>query len=140
MAHTLEVSRLFTTTRQRLFDAWTNPDEMARWFFVSPDWSAEAEVDLRVGGQYRLTMITDVGSQLVQTGEYREISPPDRLVFTWNSDAVQDTLVTVEFEEVDGGTSLKLTHELLPTEELRDAHGDGWNGCLASLDAYLVSA
>ena len=140
MALTLEVSRRFTASRERLFDAWTKPDEMARWFFVSADWRAEAEVDLRVGGQYRLTMFTDLGSELVQTGEYREISPPDRLVFTWNSHAVQDTLVTVEFAEVDGGTSLKLTHELLPNEELRDLHGDGWEGCLASLGTYVGAA
>ena len=140
MAYTLEVSKHIPASPQRLFDAWTDPNEMAQWFFVSPDWHAEAEVDLRVGGSYKLTMITDVGSELVQTGEYREISPPDRLVFTWNSHAVQGTLVTVEFAEADGGTTVKLTHELLSSEELRDMHGDGWDGCLATLETYLVSA
>ncbi len=102
MSHQLELTRVFDAEREKVFDAWTRPELMARWFFVAPTWSADAEADLRVGGDYRVTMHTDDGQSVVSHGTYREIVRPKRLVFTWNSYAASETLVTIELQDLGG--------------------------------------
>ena len=71
-------------------------------------------------------------------GEYLEIKPPEKLVFTWNSPAVQNTRVTVELKDLGDSTEIWLTHELLPTEEARKSHEGGWNGCMVKLERLLT--
>ena len=84
-------------------------------------------------------MHTDDGQAVVSHGTYREIVRPERLVFTWNSYAASETLVTIELQDLGGRTSLTLTHEMLPSVEVMQSHGDGWNGCLASLGTFLAA-
>jgi uncharacterized protein YndB with AHSA1/START domain len=100
-----------------------------------------AEVDLRVGGRYRIAMEGPDGAVHVVSGAYREIDPPRRLVYTWqweNSPRFPETQVTVEFRaRADGGTDLVLVHEGLPDEDSYARHAHGWDGCLAKLDAAV---
>jgi hypothetical protein len=72
------------------------------------------------------------------TGTYRKLVPHGLLVFTWNLswDDSGETLVTVAFRDVEGGTEVRLTHERFATEALRDQHETGWTSVLASLDRY----
>ena len=76
------------------------------------------------------------------SGEYREVVPPERLVFTWawEQDGARghDTVVTIELFETPGGTRLELTHELFETEDARDRHGQGWSSCLDCLEEALA--
>jgi uncharacterized protein YndB with AHSA1/START domain len=100
-----------------------------------------AEVDLRVGGRYRIHMRGPDGTEFHASGIYREIEPPRRLVYTWTAETtpdVRDSVVTVEFHARGGGTEVVLRHEGLPTEESRERHGEGWNGCLEKLAGVLV--
>jgi uncharacterized protein YndB with AHSA1/START domain len=112
---------------------------MARWFFPDPTWTATATADLRVGGRYEVSMRDAAGGLHLQFGEYREILPVSRLVFTWTCPdlAVKDSVVIVELREHGNSTELLLTHELPPDEKILREHEGGWTGCLRSLESFL---
>lgn len=137
----LQIKRTFQAPRDRVFRAWTDPKELALWFHVSADYSTLVpELDLRVGGKYRLEMHHKGGNVHKVVGLYREIKPPERIVFTWRWEAdstAHDSLVTVEFRDLGKSTEIALTHEQLPSAEEREKHGHGWNGCLEELAKYL---
>lgn len=78
----IELRRILPATPEKIFAAWTDPELMRRW--MSPVGHAEAEVDLRVGGRFRVTMVGQ-GITIEHTGEYVEVAPPLRLAFTWQS-------------------------------------------------------
>jgi uncharacterized protein YndB with AHSA1/START domain len=98
------------------------------------------ELDVRVGGRYRLEVTTPDGARVVLSGAYCEVRPPERLVFTWQWDGDPDfgeTLVTVDLHARGNLTELVLTHERFLNREWRDRHGAGWNGCFAALEELL---
>jgi len=148
------IKRTINASRAQIYDAWTKPELMQRWFFPR-NGSAKTTADLRIGGQYTHDMIlpadqnvdckpTDVveptaaGTKVYRhSGEYLELKPPEKLVFTWNSPSVQNTRVTVELREVGEATEITLTHELLSTAEERASHTGGWNECLSNLASYV---
>ncbi len=142
LATTLEVRRTIAAPREVVFRAWTEPEMLMKWWRVDAGWSTPiAEVDLRVGGRYRLGMLEpDKDGPYVVGGVYREVTPPDRLVFTWaweGPGSAEETLVTVEFLDLGGTTEVVLTHQNFADQNMRDEHQKGWGGCLAQL-AYLV--
>ena len=130
---TLTIRRVFPVSLERMFQAWTEPATMGRWFFVGDEWSCRAQAELKVGGEYRLLMRTETGEQLECRGVYQEIVPLRRVAFTWNSHLHIGSLVVVDMRPVDGGTELTITHTGLPTADLREAHRQGWIGCLEHL-------
>ena len=134
------ITRVLQAPIERVFAAWTDPALMARWFFPVPAWTAEVEHDLAVGGRYTIRMYTGEPEPTVMTGVYQSIERPTRLVFTWNSHAIVDTLVTIELRDLGGMTELTLTHERLVEAATRELTTSGWAGCLDSLDRYLAAA
>jgi uncharacterized protein YndB with AHSA1/START domain len=94
---------------------------------------ADVEVDLVVGGRFRIHMENPEGQSFHAYGVYRHIDPPHRISYTWRweeaENDVGETLVTVEFNETADGTEIVLVHEL-PTEESRTGHEMGWQSCL----------
>lgn len=142
---TLEVVYRFKAPPAEVFRAWTEPEKLAKWFRPSPEGrEAQAEVDLRVGGRYRLGVPSSKGDVYTVGGEYKEIQPPHRLVFTWGwelaADDIPETLITLEFLDKDGGTELHLRHEGFVNEEERDSHAVGWQGCAENLYKLLGEA
>ncbi|HET7874267.1 MAG TPA: SRPBCC domain-containing protein [Methylomirabilota bacterium] len=140
-ATTLRLTRTLPAPRERVFRAWTDPEALTRWWGPHGFETPSAELDLRVGGRYRLAMrkLPD-GEVFYLTGTYREVRPPERLVYTWQWEAepeLGNTLVTVEFREVAGGTEVTVTHELFPSEKVGDDHNRGWSGCLDRLAGAL---
>ncbi len=138
---TLNLRRIFKARREKVFRAWTDPEELKEWWGPEGYATASAEVDLRVGGKYRLGMrkLPD-GEIFYLSGIYREIRPPEKLVYTWRWEAQPEhgeTQVTVEFREVRDSTEVVLTHERFPTEKARDDHNRGWSGCLDRLAKLL---
>lgn len=132
----LQLKRHYPFAREKVFRAWTDPRALKSWF--APDDAYQvpiAEVDLRVGGRYRIVMEKPDGESHRVGGVYREISPPSRLVFTWawESTPERESLVTVELRDSDGATELVLTHERLFDDETRARHLHGWTGCLERL-------
>jgi uncharacterized protein YndB with AHSA1/START domain len=76
------------------------------------------------------------GEVFYLTGVYREVRPPERLVYTWRWEAepeLGETLVTVEFLDRGASTEVVLTHERFPSDAVRDQHGTGWSSCLECL-------
>jgi uncharacterized protein YndB with AHSA1/START domain len=135
----LVIRRVVPAARDRVFEAWTKPEIMSQWFAAAPDWRCEATADVRVGGTYRLRMLEPTGTAHEQFGEYREIVPVSRLVFTWSCPevGVRGSVVTLELEDRGAETALTLTHELPDDREIRRSHEHGWAGCLANLDSFL---
>ncbi len=138
---TLNLRRIFKAPREKVFRAWTDPEELKKWWGPEGYVTLSAEVDLRVGGKYRFGMrkLPD-GEIFYLTGVYREVRAPERLVYTWRWEAkpeMGETLVAVEFREVGGSTEVVLTHEFFPTATARDDHNRGWNGCLDRLAKLL---
>lgn len=110
---------------------------MTRWFHMAEPWSTPlAEVDLRLGGAYRVDMFTGGGQLLTYRGTYCEIDPPNRLVFSWPPLARSDVVSTVTVElflRPDNGTLLCLTHEGLSDDETARANEQGWSAVLDML-------
>ena len=136
-ANTLRVARTFTVPREKVFHAWTDPEELKRWFGPVGYATLNAEVDLRVGGKYRLGMrkLPD-GEIFYLSGVYREVRHPEKLVYTWfweNEPELGETLVTVEFRARGHSTEVVVTHDLFPNQTMRDDHDMGWNSCLDRL-------
>jgi uncharacterized protein YndB with AHSA1/START domain len=138
--NTLQLRRTFRAPRAKVFRAWTDPEALKQWFGPPGYPGQAAEVDLRRGGRYRITMRKDPdGDPFSAFGTFQEIRPPERLVFTWNYDHsdIGDTLVTIDFRDLGDQTEIVLTHERFPSPEERDKHNVGWNGCLDRLEQFV---
>lgn len=132
----LEIKRLIKAPRDRVFAAWTTPQDIQKWFGPGPCRVLSAKVDLRPGGEYRIQAEGGECGNCEVVGVYREIKRPSRLVYTWQwqGSEMGETLVTVDFAEVDGWTEVRLRHEGFPAAEPRDKHNQGWDGCLDKLE------
>lgn len=131
----LRMTRMFAAPREKVFQAWTQPEHLRNWWGMSVGYTAPiVEVDLRVGGKYRLAMQPPDQEELhIVGGTFREISPPEKLVYTWGfqhegmvQNEQSETLVTIEFRDLGDSTELVLTHEYFPTEEICEQHRQGW--------------
>jgi uncharacterized protein YndB with AHSA1/START domain len=137
----LQMKRTFQAPREKVFRAWTNARELALWFAPSAEYSTVVpELDLRVGGKYIVEMHHKGGNVHKLYGIYREIAPPEKVVFTWRSGSdptAHESVVTVEFRDLGQATEICLTHELLPDTESRGKHEHGWTGCLEQFASFL---
>ncbi len=131
----LEIVRRLSGTPEDVFAAWTEPQVMKEWFAPPPMSVPSASVDLRPGGTYRVEMLSPGGQLHVAIGSYHEISPPTRLVMSWRWEGQEmpDTLLTIEIRAVKDGSELHLLHERFPSDQSRDQHKAGWEGCLGRL-------
>lgn len=141
----LVVRRTIRAPRERVFRAWTTPEDLRVWWRTSPAHTpALAEIDLRPGGAWRLGMTGPSGATYVATGVFRVVEPPLRLVYTWRwvapEPASTESLVTVEFHESAGATEVVVSHAGLPDAAVRRSHGEGWTACATSLARLLESA
>ena len=135
--HSLTVERVIPGPIEEVFDAWLDPVSMKQWMKPGPMTLSEATVDPVVGGKYALTFAGE-GQVIPHEGEYREITRPHRLVFTWKSAGTGDTVVTIAFAKVaDRKTKLTLTHERFVSEAVRDGHRSGWGGILEKLEQTM---
>jgi len=135
------IRRMLPATREEVFAAWTDPESMAHWMCPGDVTRAEAHLDVRVGGSYRILM-KGKSQDYDHTGEYQVVEPPSKLVFTWTSKGTGDetTLVTVEIFERGKHSELVLTHERFPTPEHAKRHEGGWGQIADKLAAYLGEA
>lgn len=138
------IRRVVAASQDIAFEAWTSPEHVRRWW--CPTETARCtlcEIALRVGGRYRLHMDDPgEGTKCKVEGEFREISPPHRLVYTWNAithqGEVQNTLVTVEFRSLgEDATEVVIRHSDLPDTPIREGHDEGWRSMLASYADYM---
>lgn len=136
-AGTLKIARTIKAAPEAVFAAWTQPEHMKHWSAPEGMDVAIAEVDLTAGGRFHIQMKNAEGGEHNARGVYREIESPSRLVYTWNWDEHPDageSLITVEFSAVEGGTEVTMVHSRLPSEELVNEHESGWTSCLNRLE------
>jgi uncharacterized protein YndB with AHSA1/START domain len=138
---TLIVRRVIAASATRLFEAWTTPALLHRWWGPRDVRCIAAEVDLRVGGAYRLGNELPDGRVVWITGRFEHIEPPRVLVYSWQIGEEPTSRVTVRFEphEVDQ-TEVVVRHDRIASLAARDEHGLGWDGCLAGLAGWAAPA
>ncbi len=137
MTNELRLSRTLSFPVDRVWRALTDPVALAAWFWPER-FATTAEIDLRVGGRYR---IDGPGAGMAVAGEYTAVEPPHRLAFTWRWDGDSDeTMVTVELTPSGTGTDLVIVHSGFAAEVERDNHAKGWSDCLDRLPGWLSTA
>lgn len=135
----LVVRRTIRAKPERLFDAWTDGEQLARWWGPPGTRCVGAEFEARAGGVYRIGNELGDGSVVWIRGEVELVERPRRLVFSWSiaKDAPRER-VTVRFDAAADGASTEVivTHERVANEAARRSHTMGWEGCLAGLDRH----
>ena len=134
----LEMERLIPAPPERVFEYWTEPELVAKWFGLGEFDVPSSDLDLRPGGKWRTTIRSPEGQLRTVSGVYSTIEPPRRLVFTWawdddNGVRGHETQVTVTLEPTPGGTRLRLVQEDFQNREVRDRHNGGWASSLSKL-------
>jgi uncharacterized protein YndB with AHSA1/START domain len=141
LGQVVRIERTFAASAEAVFEAWTNPEVMRRWFHPAADWETpEAEVDLRLGGKVRVVMRRPDGTEVEAHGEYTLIDRPHRLRMTWtfNDDPSNEQLMELSFSESEGSTTVLMVNSGISTDERRDAQQWGWEGCLDQLRRVLA--
>jgi len=139
--HLVRIERTFAASAEEVFDAWTSPEVMRRWFHCAPDWGTpEAEVDLRLGGKVRVVMRRPDGTDAAAQGVYTLIERPHRLAMTWtfDDDPANEQRIELFFSESAGSTTVLMVNSGISTDQRRDAQDAGWRGCLDQLERALA--
>jgi len=143
-SNSVEITRIFDAPRTLVWQAWTDPQHLMRWWGPQAFTSPACTLDLRVGGKYHFCMRSAEGQDFWSTGVFREIVPPEKLVYTDSfadadgnvvpasyygmpGDWATEMVVTLTFEEQDGKTKMTLRHVGLPTGEISEMTSLGWN-------------
>jgi uncharacterized protein YndB with AHSA1/START domain len=143
----LVITRTFDVSRERVFDAWLDGQQIASWIGPRSVSAQTLEMSAKVGGAYRIHMRGADGSGgPTVNGTFREIVRPERLVFTWKWEtghpmgaAGQETLITLTFRAVGTKTEMTLRHENFETAQSRDSHNQGWNASFEKMAELLSS-
>jgi uncharacterized protein YndB with AHSA1/START domain len=141
-ARVVRIERTFDAPAEDVFDAWTSPEVIRRWFIPRQGWhEADAEVDLRVGGTIRVVMHDNDGEPVRAGGEYVEIDRPRRLVMTWTfeDDPSNRQLIEIDFIEQDGVTTVLFVNSDISDPDRRNAQYEGWQGCFDEMERVLAS-
>jgi uncharacterized protein YndB with AHSA1/START domain len=136
----ITIRRLIPAARERVFEAWTKPEELKRWSAPGDMVNPVVEVDLQTGGRYRIDMRAPDGREHRVTGVYRVVDPPNRLVYTWfweTNPALGEMLVSVDFLDRGSQTEVVLEHSQLVSPDAATPHERGWTGCLLKLECLF---
>jgi uncharacterized protein YndB with AHSA1/START domain len=136
-SYELVIERLLPATPERVFDAWVNPETLARW------WGPEGFTDLSEGGRWRTVMLSPEGQRHIVSGVYRKIDRPARLVFTWawedeDGSRGAESEVDLTFRPAGSGTQLHLVHRRFASAESRDSHRLGWQSSFNDLERLFA--
>ena len=137
----LTLKRRFNAAPEKVYAAWADAERLVQWFGPASveAGSVKADIDLRVGGHYRISF--NANGQYNQVGGvYREVVPNERLVFSWawHSTPERESLVTVLLKPDGAGTLLTFHHEQFADATARDNHERGWTELFAKLENYLA--
>ena len=144
----VEIRRMFAAKREKVFEAWTQREKLEKWMCRFPNNGTRyTAFDARPGGTNVMEVTSADGTMYKQRVTFREIRPPEKLVFTWAWEKFSpsgqkvneqlETLVTVEFQPRGTFTEVFLTHEGLTDAQARADHNKGWNGCFDALEKAL---
>jgi uncharacterized protein YndB with AHSA1/START domain len=143
----LTLKRRIKAPPQKVYDAWTQPEKMIQWWGVGAMVGGKgggktpiAETDLRIGGRFRVQFWSQDGDHNSASGEYREIVPGEKLVFSWSWQSTSERVsqVTLTFKPDGDATMLTLLHEMFFDEKARDSHIRGWTAALDNLEGVFA--
>jgi glutathione S-transferase len=131
IGETIVVKRIVKAPCERVFQAWTEPRQLAQWFSPEDVECRSVEAEVKVGGAYRIQMASKKGDHIA-IGKYKKITANKLLRFTfeWEHYAMPKSVITVEFEDLGKTTRVTLTHEGLPDDEDASDHNKGWTSAL----------
>lgn len=135
----LTLTRRYAAAPEKVWRAWTDPQALSQWWAPV----SSAELDLRVGGRFRIVFGGSDGKENECAGVYQEVVPNRRLAFTWHwprTTPERISLVTLTFERAGHETELVLRHEEFFDEKARDGHKQGWTVSLEKLAVFLQSS
>ena len=137
---TVNIDKIINAPIEKVFDAWLTPKMLSKFMKGMPDkTNTDVEIDAREGGLF--TFVMHVGDEKIpHTGKYLEISRPDKLVFSWESQysVVDNSTVTLNFTKIDDNkTNISLSHVKFIDEEARSAHEGGWGYILDKLNEVM---
>jgi uncharacterized protein YndB with AHSA1/START domain len=148
----LELTRVIRASRAKVYEAWTRPEILKKWYAPGEMNFVSATLDVREGGAYEVSTQgvicategmteEDRKRQVTVSGQYRRVIPNELLQFTWTGSwaPTETSMVTVFLRDVEGGTEIRLRHEQFATENSRDGHVMGWESLLGKLAAALDS-
>ena len=138
----LTLTRRLRARPEKVYAAWTQAAQLAQWFGppnMKPA-SLEAELDVRVGGRYRLSFVSDDGEYFEAGGIYREVVADEKLAFTWawHSTPERESLVTITLKPDAAGTLMVFHHAQFADDVARDNHQRGWSSFFDKLDAFVA--
>lgn len=148
-AEPIVVEGWFAAAPARVFAAWTDPDSVMKWFGQTPNSLHSASIDLKVGGTWRFTVRQNEDGSESLEGEYQEIEPDEKLVFSWvhvvaHADGAREetpaSRVEVTFSPQGKGTFVRLVHSAVRAEDARQNIGGGWNASFQTLTDMLGGA
>ena len=133
------IRKILPATREEVFAAWTDPESIRHWMCPGDVLGAEAQLDVRVGGSYRIVMKAR-NQDHDHRGVYQVVDPPSKLAFTWTTKGIDNetTLVTVDLFERGHQCELVLTHERFVRPEQAKRYEGGWGQIADKLAAYLA--
>jgi len=138
----LRLERVYAARPDAVFAACVDPDRLATWWGPSGFTSPSIELDVRVGGGYRIAMQPPEGELFHLRGDFREVDPPRKLAYTfvWEPPDPDDreTTVTLSFVETAEGTHLVVEQEAFATEARYELHRNGWTEALERLEVALA--
>ena len=139
---TLLIERVFDAPRSLVFEVWTKPEHLSRWWGPNYFTLPFCEMDFRPAGRYRYCMRSPEGVDHWVWGEYREIVRPERIVMTWNREDADgklwsSTVATLTFGDAGDKTAFTLHQSIFETVEYCDQHNGGWSQCLDRLASYV---
>jgi uncharacterized protein YndB with AHSA1/START domain len=141
----VRVTRRYSASPERVFDAWLDPEMLGRWMFgpaLRDEEVVRIGVDARVGGSFSF-LVRRGGVEIDHVGTYREIDRPRRLVFTWGiaGESADESVVTIDVVPRDAGCELTLTHAMDPKwKDYADRTQAGWTRMLDVLAPTLESS
>ena len=132
----LTLKRRLKAPPEKVFEAWTQPAQMMRWWGGNNEATRTAETDLRVGGRFHVGFKGDTGEQHDVSGTYKEVVPNRKLVFSWawRSTPERESQVTIDIKPDSDGSILTLTHEQFFNQKACDDHKVGWGFGLDQLE------
>jgi uncharacterized protein YndB with AHSA1/START domain len=136
---TLIVRRLISAPSDRLFAAWTEADQFVRWWGPKGVVCESADIDLRVGGLYRIANRLPDGRLVWISGAFELIDRPNRIDYSWQLEpgSQEASRVVVLFVAKGDQTEVVVTHQRIASEEVKQDHERGWIGCLERLEAHF---
>jgi len=141
----LSIERIYKAPIKKVFCAWTDPESLKQWFCPGEMSVPFAEVDLKVGGKFRICMKNsenaeeNPGAEYIAFGVYKSIEADQKLVMSWAWEGPEshESQLSIFFEDVNGDTKVRMLHERFSSENERDHHNEGWQGCFNNFESFL---